>query len=80
MKSILPHPHRFLKKKFDAQFAKSLKIFKKIHISVQFANALIQMSNYAKFLKEVMSKKKLEEHEIIMKLTEEASLEIEGSK
>ncbi|XP_022855495.1 uncharacterized protein LOC111376753 [Olea europaea var. sylvestris] len=73
LKPPLPFPQRFMKKKFDDQFAKFLEVFKKIHINIPFAEALTQMPNYAKFLKEVMSnKKKLEEFETI-KLTEGSS-------
>ncbi|XP_022860306.1 uncharacterized protein LOC111380876 [Olea europaea var. sylvestris] len=73
LKPPLPFPQRFMKKKFDDQFAKFLEVFKKIHINIPFAEALAQMPNYAKFLKEVMSnKKKLEEFETI-KLTEGCS-------
>ena len=69
----LPYPQRFQKKKLDEQFAKFLEIFKKIHINIPFANALEQMPNYIKFMKEVMSRKqKLEEFETV-KLTEECS-------
>ncbi|XP_073035192.1 uncharacterized protein [Primulina eburnea] len=69
----LPYPQRFKKKRLDDQFAKFLKIFKKIHINISFANALEQMPNYAKFIKDVMSKKrKLQEFETV-KLTEECS-------
>ncbi|XP_073057020.1 uncharacterized protein [Primulina eburnea] len=70
---ILPYPQRFKKKKLDEQFAKFLEIFKKIHINIPFADALEQMPNYAKFIKDVMSKKrKLHEFETV-KLTEECS-------
>ena len=69
----LPFPQRFQKKKLDNQFSKFLEIFKKIHINILFANALEKMPNYAKFMKEVMSKKRrLEEYETV-KLTEEGS-------
>ncbi|XP_073014533.1 uncharacterized protein [Primulina eburnea] len=72
-KPILPYPQRFKKKKLDEQFAKFLEIFKKIHINIPFADALEQMPNYAKFIKDVMSKKrKLHEFETV-KLTEECS-------
>ena len=54
----LPFPQIFQKKKLDSQFSKSLKIFKKIHINIPFVDALEQMSNYAKFMKEVMAKKR----------------------
>ncbi|XP_022861677.1 uncharacterized protein LOC111382049 [Olea europaea var. sylvestris] len=62
---------RYLKKEFDEKFVKFLEVFKKIHINIPFAETLAQMPNYAKFLKEVMSKKRqLEEFETV-KLTEE---------
>ena len=69
----LPFPQMFQKKKHDTQFSKFLKIFKKIHINIPFADALEQMLNYAKFMKEVMAKKrKLEDYETV-KLTEECN-------
>ncbi|XP_075481203.1 uncharacterized protein LOC142521915 [Primulina tabacum] len=69
----LPYPQRFKKKGLDDQFAKFLEIFKKIHINISFADALEQMANYAKLVKDVMSKKrKLQEFETV-KLTEECS-------
>ena len=53
--------------------SKFLEIFKKIHINISFPDALEQMPNYAKFMKEVMAKKrKLEDYETA-KLTEECS-------
>ncbi|XP_073037960.1 uncharacterized protein [Primulina eburnea] len=67
----LRYPQRFKKKGLDDQFAKFLEIFKKIHINIPFADALEQIPNYAKFIKDVMSKKrKLQEFETV-KLTEE---------
>ncbi|XP_075492553.1 uncharacterized protein LOC142530615 [Primulina tabacum] len=72
-KPTLPYPQRFKKKNLDDQFAKFLEIFKKIHINIPFADVLEQMPNYAKFIKDVMSKKrKLQEFETV-KLTEECS-------
>ncbi|XP_075473911.1 uncharacterized protein LOC142504960 [Primulina tabacum] len=70
-KPTLPYPQRFKKKNLDDQFAKFLEIFKKIHINIPFADSLEQMPKYAKFIKDVMSKKrKLQEFETV-KLTEE---------
>ncbi|KAI3443836.1 hypothetical protein Pfo_000501 [Paulownia fortunei] len=67
----IPFPQRFQKKKIDSQFAKFLEIFKKIHINIPFADALEQMPNYAKFMKDVMSRKRrLVEFETV-NLTEE---------
>ena len=52
-KPALPYPQRFQKKKMDAQLTKFLDIFKKIHINILFADALEQMPNYVKFLKDI---------------------------
>ncbi|XP_073291028.1 uncharacterized protein [Primulina huaijiensis] len=72
-KANLPYPQRFKKKGLDDLFAKFLDIFKKVHINIPFADALEQMPNYAKFIKDVLSKKrKLQEFETV-KLTEECS-------
>ncbi|XP_022851217.1 uncharacterized protein LOC111373002 [Olea europaea var. sylvestris] len=66
LKPPLPFPQRYLKKEFDEKFGKFLEVFKKIHINIPFAETLAQMPNYAKFLKEVMLKKrKLEKFEIV---------------
>ena len=67
----LPFPQQFQKKKLDTQFSKFLEIFKKIHINIPFADALEQMPNYAKFMKEVMAKKrKLEDYETVKLIKE----------
>ncbi|KAJ4724783.1 DNA-directed DNA polymerase [Melia azedarach] len=68
-----PFSHRFQKKKLDDQFSKFLEMFKKLYVNIPFANALEQIPNYLKFMKEVISKKQhLEEYEMV-KLTEECS-------
>ena len=52
---------------------KFLEVFKKLHINIPFAEALAQMPSYAKFLKDILSKKRrLEDYETVM-LTEECS-------
>ncbi|XP_073153332.1 uncharacterized protein [Henckelia pumila] len=54
------------KAKLDSQFRKFLEVFKKLNINIPFADALIQMPSYAKFLKEILSnKRKLKEHAMI---------------
>ncbi|XP_073137281.1 uncharacterized protein [Henckelia pumila] len=61
------------KAKLDSQFGKFLEVFKKLNINIPFADALMQMPSYAKFLKEILSnKRKLEEHAMIS-LTENCS-------
>lgn len=55
---------RFKNKILDDQFEKFLEILKKIHINISFADVLKKIPNYAKFIKNVMSKKrKLQEYE-----------------
>ncbi|KAL5550248.1 hypothetical protein UlMin_000424 [Ulmus minor] len=62
-----------IKKKLDNQFDKFLEIFKKLHINIPFAEMLEQMPKYAKFMKEILSKKrKLGDYETVM-LNEECS-------
>ncbi|XP_073122003.1 uncharacterized protein [Henckelia pumila] len=67
-------PETALKKaKLDSQFGKFLEVFKKLNINIPFADALMQMPSYEKFLKEILSnKRKLEEHAMIS-LTENCS-------
>ncbi|XP_022891857.1 uncharacterized protein LOC111406708 [Olea europaea var. sylvestris] len=57
----------------EHQYKKFLEVFKKLYINIPFAEALVQMPSYAKFLKDILSnKRKLGDHEIVM-LTEECS-------
>ena len=37
---------------------KFLKVFKKLYINILFADALKEMPSYAKFIKEILSKKR----------------------
>ncbi|XP_073153614.1 uncharacterized protein [Henckelia pumila] len=61
-----PFPAALKKAKIDSQFAKFLEVFEKLNINIPFADALMQMPSYAKFLKEILSnKRKLEEHAMI---------------
>ena len=55
--SPLPFPQRFKKAKVDRQFAKFLNLFKKFKVNIPFVDALAQMLNYFKFMKEIMSNK-----------------------
>ncbi|XP_073138032.1 uncharacterized protein [Henckelia pumila] len=72
-KPPLPYPQRFKMKALDEQFSKFLEIFKKLRINIPFTDALLQMPNYAKFLKEVMSRKRNLEEFATVNLTEECS-------
>ena len=55
---VVPFPQRLQKEKKEEQFSKFLEIFKKIEINIPFADAITQMPNYVKFLKDLLSKKK----------------------
>ncbi|XP_031264177.1 uncharacterized protein LOC116122477 [Pistacia vera] len=72
-----PFPLALKKQKVDQQFAKFLDIFKKLHINIPFADALLHMPSYAKFLKEILSnKRKLEERETVKLIEECASINL----
>ena len=54
----IPYPQRLKSKKLDAQFTKFLEAMSKVHINIPLVEALQQMPNYAKFLKDVVAKKR----------------------
>ena len=54
----LPYPKAHSKKNLERHFKKFLDIFKKLEINIPFAEALEQMPTYAKFIKEILSKKR----------------------
>ncbi|XP_047952285.1 uncharacterized protein LOC125197659 [Salvia hispanica] len=69
----VPPPKANTKKKLDDQFSRFLDIFRKVHINIPLVEALQQMPSYAKFLKDVISKKRRwVEHETV-NLTESCS-------
>jgi len=57
----------------EAQFNKFINMLKKICINIPFADALSQIPLYAKYLKEIFSKKKTIEHNETIALTRESS-------
>ena len=54
----VPFPQRLQKEKLEEQFSKFLNMFKKIEINIPFSEALTQMPHYAKFIKDLLSKKR----------------------
>ncbi|KAG9458442.1 hypothetical protein H6P81_002950 [Aristolochia fimbriata] len=63
----LPYPERAKKDKLEEKFSKFIDIFKKLEINILFVKALMQMPQYTKFLKEVLSgKRKVEEQGTVM--------------
>ena len=75
----MPFPQRLQKARREEQFSKFLEIFKKIEINIPFVEAINQMPNYAKFLKEKLSKKKKIAKEGIVNLTATCSVVIQRS-
>nr|XP_010914858.1 uncharacterized protein LOC105040154 [Elaeis guineensis] len=74
----VPFSQRLKQSKDDKNFLKFLEVFKKLHINIPFAETLAQMPSYAKFLKDILSKKRrLEDHETVM-LIEECSAIIQN--
>ena len=55
---VVPFPQRLQKEKMKEQFSRFLDVFKKIVVNLPFVEALTQMPNYAKFLKDILSKKR----------------------
>ena len=56
--TALLFPQRLQKSKIEEQFARFLKTFQKLEISMPFTEVVTQMPLYAKFLKEILSKKR----------------------
>ena len=75
----IPFPQRLQKAKKKEQFSKFLEIFNKIEINIPFAKAITQMPNYAKFLKDILSKKKKIAEEGVVSLTATCSAVIQKS-
>ncbi|XP_057758586.1 uncharacterized protein LOC130979217 [Arachis stenosperma] len=68
-----PYPQRLRKDGKNGKFSKFLEIFKRLQINIPFVEALEQMPLYAKFLKELITKKRNWEAKETIVLTEECS-------
>ncbi|KAJ9561910.1 hypothetical protein OSB04_007070 [Centaurea solstitialis] len=69
----VPYPQRLRNQKEEVQFKKFLDVFKQLHINIPLVEALESMPSYAKFLKDILSKKKrITEYETVA-LTERCS-------
>nr|XP_025670465.1 uncharacterized protein LOC112770298 [Arachis hypogaea] len=73
----LPYPQRFQKEIKDQQFPKFLEVFKKLKINIPLAEALEQMPLYAKFLKELINKKRSWNEKEMVILTQKCSAVIQ---
>ncbi|XP_020218756.1 uncharacterized protein LOC109801988 [Cajanus cajan] len=54
----LPYPHASIRRDKERQYARFLEIFKTLQINIPFLEALEQMPTYAKFMKELLTKKR----------------------
>ena len=68
-KPAVPFLQRLQKSKIEEQFARFLKTFQKLEISMPFTEVVTQMPLYAKFLKEILSKKRRFAEEGVVNLT-----------
>ena len=53
----------------DDKFSKFLNMFKKIEVNIHFAKALAQIPYYAKFMKDILSKKRKPGEEGVVSLS-----------
>ncbi|XP_050908903.1 uncharacterized protein LOC127122645 [Lathyrus oleraceus] len=76
----LPYPPRQKKKnQHEKNFEKFLEMLKKLEINIPFSEALEQMPIYAKFMKDIISKKRSTDTEPII-LTETCNVVLQGMK
>ncbi|KAH9771738.1 hypothetical protein KPL71_012802 [Citrus sinensis] len=68
-----PFPQRFQKQQQDKQFSRILGVLKQLHINIPFVEALEQMPNYAKFFKDILTKKRRLREFKTVALTQESS-------
>ncbi|XP_015949650.1 uncharacterized protein LOC107474540 [Arachis duranensis] len=75
--SPLSYPQRLQRELKDQQFPKFLEVFKKLEINIPLVEALEQMILYAKFLKELINKKRSWNEKETVILTQECSAVIQ---
>src|ERR1044072_3622294 len=70
----VPFPRALVKKNLEKQFSKFMEVFKKLQINIPFADALEQMPTYAKFMKDILSRRrKLRDLDETILMTENCS-------
>ena len=77
--SFVPFPQRLQKAKMEEQFSRVLDVFNKIEINISFVEALTQIRNYAKFWKDIMSKKRNFAEKGMVNLTAKCSVVMQRS-
>ncbi|CAJ2636922.1 unnamed protein product [Trifolium pratense] len=69
----LPYPHKKKSKRKDIDFKKFMEMFNSLQVTTPFMEALEQMPMYAKFMKELLTKKRKPKEDETVLLTEECS-------
>ena len=72
-------PQRLQKATLEEQFSRFLNMFKKIEVNIPLSKALTQMSHYAKFMKDILSRKRKIAEEGVMSLTTTCNAVIQRS-
>ena len=72
-------PQKLQKAKLEEQFSRFLNMFKKIEVNIPFSEALTQMPYYAKFMKDILSRKRKISEEGVVNLTTTCSAVIQRS-
>ncbi|XP_019238240.1 PREDICTED: uncharacterized protein LOC109218337 [Nicotiana attenuata] len=70
----LPFPQNQSREKLDKQSGKFLDVLKQVHVNLPFTEVLSQMPTYAKFLKDILTKKRKIEETSVVKLTEHCNV------
>ncbi|XP_010521027.1 PREDICTED: uncharacterized protein LOC104800023, partial [Tarenaya hassleriana] len=70
----IPFPSRLKKHNEDRQFARFAEMLKKLEITMPFTEAILQMPSYTKFLKDILTKKRVVEKETVSLNTECSAL------
>ena len=73
----VPFPQRLQQSKIEEQLVRFLKTFQKLEISMPFTEVVTQMPLYAKFLKEILRKKRKIAEEGVVNLTATCSVVIQ---
>ncbi|XP_070056762.1 uncharacterized protein [Nicotiana tomentosiformis] len=69
----LPFSQNLYRENLDKQFERFLDMLRQVNVNLPFTEVLSQMPAYAKFLKEILTKKRKIEETLVVKLTEHCS-------
>jgi len=70
----IPFPQKLYREKLDRKFERFLDILKQVNENLPFTRVLSQMPAYAKFLKEIPTKKRKIEETSVVKLIEHCNV------